>query len=1091
MWHATWLSFFCCAVLMPLMPKAGPPSEARAPAKYRYAAFISYRHVEPDRRWAKRLHSMLENYRVPRKLMRDRGLPRRVGRIFRDEEELPASSELKAEIDTALKQSRFLIVVCSPRVVQSRWCNEEIRRFRELGRHHRILALLIEGEPSASFPPALREIRRTITDAQGLAREQIEEVEPLAADVRPERKENKGHVGRMAKLRLLACLLGVRFDDLRQREHERRTRRLALAGVVMASLLCILASLTVFALIQRTRAIHQTARAEANEARANEETKRAQKSEADALRQKAIAVEQSRATQVQMAQTLIAQGDLLASAGRWGEAKSPYLESREMLARLGEPPFLADLGLWAKNAGCPPPLNGFERPVTGDRQPWMPCVAISPDGRRALSGDHSSNLHLWDLLRGRELRDFKGRGQAVLCVAFSPDGRRALAGNMDGTLTLWDLDRGRELRALTGQGSPISCIAFFRDGRTAVAGSGTLRLQSEFPLNIWNLETGQVIRKLGKHAGGLNTVAISPDGSAVAVACGPKLTVFDPEDGRELHTVALGARITRVTFSDDGQTIWAAAGNGTVKSWSGSGAKELRSVELSVPRMWCAAFAPNARAIFGNSGGDDQLTLWDLADGHVLRRFSTSDPPASGSFRPMPYAESAGAPAISADGRMALTATATGTMQLWDANGARESVELIGHERQAGTGSISPDGRTALTGGADGTARLWDTATGRQLRILRGHAGSVACAIFSADGARALTGGGIASSAQTLIDCSLRLWDLATGREIRSFAGHARRVLCISFCSGERTAVSVSEDGVIKLWDVASGKELDTRQVSAGLLHAAISNDGARVLTGVDRNGLTMWETSGSSIRLMKDYGRQHGFAIGFAFSPDAATFVACEAGSGLRARKSADGEVISQFVPGRLSSQIAISPDGKLALCNGVDRPLRLWDIASGRALSEFPRGEEAYPSGQCFSNDGTRVLLVRSSKPPMIWDVSRSQKYVEFLPLVQNANKTLQQSPDDPASLAVLGRWDAFRGVNDWAAELLEQARARGAEISPLDLARVYWQLDKPDKAAREFQRAVDTAHDAAEKFYLSLCLTAVQSKNGPPATPNPGSH
>ena len=162
------------------------PARHEAPDTYRYAAFISYRHVEPDRRWAMWLHRSLETYRLPRKLAREYGLPPRVGRVFRDEEELPASSNLSDEIDFALFQSRFLIVVCSPRTPQSEWVNKEVERFREWGRHDRILALLIKGEPAESFPRALREIRRIVVDRYGLSRQEIEAVEPLAADVRPE-----------------------------------------------------------------------------------------------------------------------------------------------------------------------------------------------------------------------------------------------------------------------------------------------------------------------------------------------------------------------------------------------------------------------------------------------------------------------------------------------------------------------------------------------------------------------------------------------------------------------------------------------------------------------------------------------------------------------------------------------------------------------------------------------------------------------------------------------------------------------------------------------------------------------------------------
>ena len=153
-------------------------------SEFRYAAFISYRHVEPDCQWAKWLHSELETYSVPKPL-RSRGIPARVGRVFRDEEELAASADLSASIDEALAQSACLIVICSPRTPESEWVNQEVVRFRELGRGERILALLIEGEPRLSFPRSLCEIRPALDLALVPTQVPTQEVEPLAADVRP------------------------------------------------------------------------------------------------------------------------------------------------------------------------------------------------------------------------------------------------------------------------------------------------------------------------------------------------------------------------------------------------------------------------------------------------------------------------------------------------------------------------------------------------------------------------------------------------------------------------------------------------------------------------------------------------------------------------------------------------------------------------------------------------------------------------------------------------------------------------------------------------------------------------------------------
>jgi hypothetical protein len=112
-------------------------SDSTAAEQYRYDAFISYRHVEPDRSWAKWLHSALETYRVPRKLV-GQGIARRIGRVFRDEEEFSASSDLHQNVEATLRESRWLIVICSPRTPESKWVNKEISLFRESEfRYHR------------------------------------------------------------------------------------------------------------------------------------------------------------------------------------------------------------------------------------------------------------------------------------------------------------------------------------------------------------------------------------------------------------------------------------------------------------------------------------------------------------------------------------------------------------------------------------------------------------------------------------------------------------------------------------------------------------------------------------------------------------------------------------------------------------------------------------------------------------------------------------------------------------------------------------------------------------------------------------------
>ena len=140
-----------------------------------FTAFISYRHQSPDMDVAQRLHTAIETYRIPANIRQRTGRTK-MGRVFRDQEELPLSSDLGQDIEDALDRSEWLIAVCSPRYLESRWCMRELEYFIEKKGKDHVLTILAEGEPQDSFPQALQ-FRE---DAEG----NLQPVEPLAADVR-------------------------------------------------------------------------------------------------------------------------------------------------------------------------------------------------------------------------------------------------------------------------------------------------------------------------------------------------------------------------------------------------------------------------------------------------------------------------------------------------------------------------------------------------------------------------------------------------------------------------------------------------------------------------------------------------------------------------------------------------------------------------------------------------------------------------------------------------------------------------------------------------------------------------------------------
>jgi tetratricopeptide (TPR) repeat protein len=196
------------------------------------------------------LHRALETYAIPKRLHgHDTAfgpLGARLPPLFIDREELSASPDLAQSVSTALGEAASLIVICSPNAVKSRWVNEEIRAFTAMGRRDRIQCLIISGTANAArvkgadpddecLPPALFE--------SGGA-------EPLAADLRIDGKTS-------AKLKLIAGLTGLRYDDLRQRDQQRRIRRLAAAAVALGIGFLAMTALAVFAFISRAEAVAQ------------------------------------------------------------------------------------------------------------------------------------------------------------------------------------------------------------------------------------------------------------------------------------------------------------------------------------------------------------------------------------------------------------------------------------------------------------------------------------------------------------------------------------------------------------------------------------------------------------------------------------------------------------------------------------------------------------------------------------------------------------------------------------------------------------------------------------------------------------------
>jgi WD40 repeat protein len=538
------------------------------------------------------------------------------------------------------------------------------------------------------------------------------------------------------------------------------------------------------------------------------------------------------------------------------------------------------------------------------------CMAVSPDGRRAVSASRDRTLKVWDLESGRELRTLKGHSYAVTGVAVSPDGRRAVSASDDKTLKVWDLETGRELHTLEGHPGPVTALAVSPDGRRAVSASWYDTLK------VWDLESGRELRTLKGHSYPVTGVAVSPDGRrAVSASRDRTLKVWDLESGRELRTLEGHSRgVYGVAVSPDGRRAVSASDDQTVKVWDLESGRELRTLEGRSDFVLGVAMSPDGRRAVSASW-DYTLKVWDLESGRELRT-------------PEGHASWVYGVAVSPDRRRAVSASFDKTLKVWDLESGREFRTLEGHSGYVTGVAVSPDERRAVSASWDNTLKVWDLETGRALRTLEGHSFTVWGVAVSPDGQRAVS----ASSDQTL-----KVWDLESGRELRTLEGHSDRVTGVAVSPDGRRAVSASLDQTLKVWDLESGRELRTIEGHSGLVTGvAVSPDGRRAVSASSDKTLKVWDLeSGRELRTLEGHSRR---VDGVAVSPDGQRAVSAsrdktlkvwdlESGRELRTLEGHSGPVRG----------VAVSPDGWRAVSASRDHTLKMWDLESGTVIATF----------------------------------------------------------------------------------------------------------------------------------------------------------
>ena len=343
-------------------------------------------------------------------------------------------------------------------------------------------------------------------------------------------------------------------------------------------------------------------------------------------------------------------------------------ELRKMYGAVGPIRMIAVDGELERRRKIPISDQRLVRTFTGHKG-YVSSIALTGDGRFALSGGLDFSVRFWDLPGGQELRSFKGHHWPVDLVAMTPDGHYGFSGSRDKTLRLWDLIAGRELRTVR-VGTEVSHVALTPDGRYGLSAG------SDGGLKYWDLQNGVELRTLTGHAEAIRSIAFCRDGRRGISASVDAVKVWELSTGQETHSFALNVRPKGTEDSE-----W--------HRW----------------KKFFIQFSVSADCRYEVSGDTEgTLKVWDLSNGAEIRSFAAHKSEVSSL-------------SLSSDGHYAISGGCAsydeektceaGSLKLWDLTTGKQLHEFIGHTGYVGHVAIAPDGHFGLSGN-DETLKLWD-----------------------------------------------------------------------------------------------------------------------------------------------------------------------------------------------------------------------------------------------------------------------------------------------------------------------------------------------------------------------------------------------
>jgi WD40 repeat protein/serine/threonine protein kinase/tetratricopeptide (TPR) repeat protein len=605
-------------------------------------------------------------------------------------------------------------------------------------------------------------------------------------------------------------------------------------------------------------------------------------------------------------------------------------------------------------------------------------ASFSPDGLRVVTATKRGVAQVWDAATGAKLglpmEHLTGHFLQETMAWFSPDGRRIVTtAQHDNTARLWDAATGQPATPPLQHDGIVSHAAFSPDGRRLVT---TTRDRSR-AVQLWDTANGQLVATLGQGVYAL-WAQFSPDGGRVLAGGG----LWETETGRSLGYLSRdNFTVLHAEFSPDGRRAITASGDELVRVWEVGTQRELIQAIKHPGLVREVSFSPDGQWLL--TACDKTVQVWDAATGTPI-------------VPPLVHTSAVSHVAFSPDGRRVLTVSGDHAVRIWQVAFGDLSSPSVPPDNRASYFALSRDGQRALTITTDRSTQatqIEERASGRKV-ILRKSEKVVLQAEFNDEGRYLLTRERDPQDGELA-----HVWDATTGKELFPPLKHPGGIQHTAFSPDGRRVVTAGRDNIACVWDARTGAQVvalppleQERQV---LDFAALSTGGDRLVTVFRQWGETVtvdgkvhpldqlmarvWDTGGCKpITEPFPLGKGKG-GVKAVFSADGRRLVTT--GARPRVWDAASGEALT---PTLNHSDYAVrhavfSPDGRLVVTASEDHTARVWDAASGAPVT--PGLHHSSPVVYAtFSPDSRRVLTGDFSFA-RVWDAATGQPVTPWL--------------------------------------------------------------------------------------------------------------